>query len=405
MKSLALILLSSLCASVLAQSDSSLAITGARIIDGSGTAPIEDGVLLIENDRVAAIGTRDEVDIPSNTKLLDARGKTLMPGMINAHGHAAQNTDDKLAIYARYGVTTVLSLGGENNSHVALRNRQQQEGTDGSARLLVAGPIPGPGSVEDARDAIRSLADMNVDWVKIRVQGGSMPEPVYAELIAQAHRQNLPVAAHMYNLDDTRRLVTHEVDMLAHSVRDQAMDSELLEQMKAQSTCLSPTLMREVSTYVYASTPDFFSDPFFLQEANPADLESLQQANTQQRAAASLEQGQADLAMAQHNLKLAYDAGVNIAMGTDSGAFTGRFPGYFEHLELELMVDAGMSPADVIHAATGMAASCIGVGDELGTLSPGKRADFIILNENPLEDIHHTRTIESVWIGGKQLQE
>jgi cytosine/adenosine deaminase-related metal-dependent hydrolase len=209
----------------------------------------------------------------------------------------------------------------------------------------------------------------------------------------------------MYHLVDALGLVKSGVDMLAHSVRDQEITTELLEAMKEQGTCLSPTLMREVSTYVYESEPAFFSDPRFLEHASVADLEQLTQPDSQRRSAASAERGKADLVMAQRNLELAYKARIPIAMGTDSGAFTGRFPGYFEHLELELMVEAGMSPMDAIHAATGMAAQCVGVHEDLGTLSPGKRADFIVLNENPLEDIAQTLSIESVWIAGSERPE
>ena len=108
------------------------------------------------------------------------------------------------------------------------------------------------------------------------------------------------------------------------------------------------------------------------------------------------------LAQAQRNLKLLADGGVTIAMGTDSGTQLGRWQGYFEHVELELMVEAGLTPQQALVAATGSAARVMGLG-ELGTLEPGKWADFVVLDGDPLADIRNTRRIDSVWIAGREL--
>jgi imidazolonepropionase-like amidohydrolase len=103
------------------------------------------------------------------------------------------------------------------------------------------------------------------------------------------------------------------------------------------------------------------------------------------------------------NLKLLSDRGVMIAMGTDSGTGTGRWQGYFEHVEMELMVTAGMTPMQTLVAATGNAAKVMRIDGELGTLQPGRRADFVVLTADPLADIKNTRTIESVWIDGRRI--
>ena len=108
------------------------------------------------------------------------------------------------------------------------------------------------------------------------------------------------------------------------------------------------------------------------------------------------------LDIAKANLKLLKDAGVRIAMGTDSGP-VGRFQGYFEHLELEHMVAAGLTPMQVIVSATSDAARCMNVGDRLGALRPGMEADFLVLGANPLDNIRNTRTLESAWVRGSRV--
>ncbi len=391
------------CAQTGAQAQDMRAYMGGRIIDGDGGAPIEDGVLLIEGARIIAVGERGAVTVPPEAAQIDVSGKTLTPGLVNAHGHVATDAEEKLKTYARYGITTVLSLGDEDESHVALRDSFNTD--RGMARLLLAGPIPSPLSAAEAPGVIADLAALGADWVKIRVQNGSIPQPAYEALIKEAHAAGLPLAAHIYTLEDAKGLVDAGADIIAHSVRDKEMDAGLAKKMAEEEICLTPTLMREVSTYVYAQRPAFFDDPFFLAGAVQDDIETLQSEEAQTRAGENLEQGQADLAMAKRNLAIAHEAGVKIALGTDSGAFTGRFPGYFEHLELAHMTDAGMSEADVLHAATGAAADCIGLADVTGRLKPGLQADFLILGANPLDDIANTRKIEAVFIAGRETFE
>lgn len=382
--------------------DTVKAFTGARIIDGSGQAPLDNGILLVQSGRILAVGTAEQLAIPAAAERIALDGRTVMPGLINAHGHAANDTAATLALYARYGVTTVVSLGGENLSHVELRDAQDPAAL-AEARLLVAGPVQEHASANAAEQGVVDVKVMGADWVKARVEGGGMGEAAYKALIAEAHRQDMKVAAHMYTLEDTRGLVKSGVDVLAHSVRDQPIDADLLQQLAGSEVCLTPTLTREVSTFVYESTPSFFSDPFFLRAADPQVLAQLQEPAAQRRAAANAEQGKADLAMAQRNLKIFHDAGLRVALGTDSGAGPGRFPGYFEHLEMELMADAGLQPMDIIVAATRDAAECMDLEADRGTLEAGKWADFVVLTENPLEDIRHTKTLESVWIAGNRI--
>ncbi len=325
-----------------------------------------------------------------------------MPGLVNAHGHAADATAETLQVFVRYGVTSVFSLGGEDASHITFRDAQDPVNPR-EARLHVAGAVQEHQSAEAAVAGVARMKALDVDIVKARVQMGSMPEAAYSALIAEAHRQDLKVAAHMYTLADAKGLVRNGVDVLAHSVRDAPVDTELLALMQQNDTCYIPTLARDVSTYIYESIPDFFSEPFFLREADLDEIKDLSQPEAMRAMAARAQRGKDDLAMGQRNVKALHDAGVRIALGTDSG-LPGRFPGYFEHMELELLAEAGLAPMAIIQAATSVAADCMDL-DAVGTLTSGKWADFIVMTGNPLDDITNTQTLESVWMAGKQVFE
>ena len=230
-----------------------------------------------------------------------------------------------------------------------------------------------------------------------------MPRDVYQTGIRHARARGLPVAVHLYYHDDAKALIDSEVDFAAHSIRDAEVDHEMVEAFRSSGVCLCPTLTREVSTFVYERTPDFFGDPFFLKYADPAVIEALsapeRQASIRESERAQHYKGA--LRTAQQNLKTLSDAGVHIVFGTDTGP-VGRFQGYFEHMEMELMAEAGLTPEQILRSATSDAAECLGF-HELGTLETGKWANFVALEENPMEDIRNMRTIESVWVGGEEV--
>ena len=383
---------------------------GATIIDGTGSDPIENGVLVVRGGRIEAVGPEDTVRVPADAEQVDLGGRIVMPGMINSHGHAAEDTAIKLPLYARYGVTTVVSLGDETAEHVAIRDSQDTSGLR-QARLYVAGPVmEGAMTGEEAADTVAEAARMNVDWIKIRVDDDlgaeqKMSEEVYTAVIEDAHSRNLRVAAHVFYQDDAKQLLRIGVDLVAHSVRDSDVDDEFVSLMIENDICLVPTLTREISTFAYATTPEWFADPFFLKGA---DLAGIEEANDpeNQRIMASSDTARAyreGLVVAQRNVKALSDRGIRIAMGTDSGANPVRFPGYFEHMELDLMAEAGLTPMQIIVAATGDAARCMGLDGDLGTLTPGKWADFSVMTANPLDDIGNTKTMESVWIAGNRV--
>ncbi len=397
------------------------AMVGATIIDGNGGTPVTDGVLLIRDGRVVAIGTRDQVNIPGDAKISDVSGKFIMPGIINAHGHVGntkgiegghysrENVLDNLAIYARYGVTTVVSLGDDGKEAVPLRQVNDSLATD-RARLFIAGDVITGKTPEEARQVVDNNHAMGVDFMKIRVDdnlGNSekMSEDVYRAVIDYSHELGYRIATHMYYLEDARKLLEAGTDLIAHSVRDMPVDEAFITLIKRRDVGYCPTLTREVSTFVYGDTAEFFSDPFFQREYDSATIQPLLDPARQQRIRdnRNAQIYRRQLPQAMKNLKTLSDAGVPIVFGTDSGVPT-RFMGYFEHLEMEMMAEAGMMPMEIITSASKSAAHYMGLPN-LGTLSRGNWADFIVLDADPLQDIRNTRKISAVYIGGEALQD
>jgi imidazolonepropionase-like amidohydrolase len=230
-----------------------------------------------------------------------------------------------------------------------------------------------------------------------------MAADVYRAISSTAQELGIPLAVHTYYLEDTKDLLRAGADFVAHSVRDVPVDAEFVELIKDSNACYSPTLTREVSTFVYENEVGFFSDPFFLREVDADIVTALREPQRQLRLrdSASAQQYKASLPVAMNNLKTLADAGVRIAMGTDSGPVA-RFQGYFEHLEMWMMADAGMEAMQILQSATSVAAQCLGM-DEVGTLEVGKWADLLVLERNPLEDIRNTRSLEMVWIAGNRV--
>lgn len=399
------------------------AFVGARLWDGSGSRPLEDSILLVRDGKIEQVGPRDSISIPPGTTRLNLEGKTVVPGLINTHGHVGstrgldqspsqytrENIEAQLGLYARYGVTTVMSLGGDGEAGRVLRD-QQATPLLSRARLFVAGPIVNATDPDSARAQVAEVAEFGADLVKIRVddflgRAPKMAPEVYKAVIEEAHERGLEVAVHLFYLADAKAVLEAGGDLIAHSIRDAPVDRELISLLLEHDVCVVPTLTREVSSFVYASRPAFFDDPFFLAAADPAVLEQLLEPERQKRARENPDTAvyEKALAMAQKNLKTLSEAGVTIAFGTDSGP-PARFQGFFEHMEAELMADAGLEPRAILQAATGDAARCLGKQGEIGTLEPGRWADFLVLDRNPLWDIRNLRSLESVWVAGRRIE-
>lgn len=406
---------------VQAQAGGTIALTGARIIDGSGGPPLEQGTILIADGRIASVGAASAVSVPAGATRVDLAGKTVLPGLINAHGHLNADTSNRpipdkltgqLRVYADYGITTVVVLGTGNDDltdAVKLRDAQAT-GTLDRARLFVAGPsLRDLKTAEEARSRVDRYADQKVDLIKIHITGGpnDMTPAVYGALIEEAHKRGLRVAAHLFYLKDAKGLLDKGVDVIAHGIRDQPVDAAVIAEIKRRNVPYIPTLTRDLAQFVYETTPAFLKDPFFLRhlEAYRGEMTQLTDPAMQAKTRANKQAQETKQALEQgnRNLKTLSDAGVTIAMGTDTGTNLGQWQGYFEHVEVEMMVKAGMTPMQSLVAATGGAARAMKLDQELGTIQRGKRADLLVLNANPLSDIRNTRQIHSVWMAGRRI--
>jgi imidazolonepropionase-like amidohydrolase len=417
-----------------------LVIDGAQLWDGTGSPPVQDALVLIKDDRIEAAGARGTVSVPEGAKIISAKGKTVIPGLINMHGHVGmtkglkaarenytrENILAHLKQYARYGVTTVLSLGTDFEPMFEVRGAAK-ENESVRATVFTAGrgftgkngyPAVLPGNsgvprevdtVEEVNDQVQELARQKVDMVKIWVDDhwGHYPKirpELYKAIIAEAHKQNLRVMAHLFYLEDAKALVEAGLDGMAHSVRDREVDNALITALKDKKIFAVPTLTREESTFIYAQPPAFLDDPFFNRWVAPEVVTAIKDPayGKKIKSDPDFSKYPNQLKTAQRNLRKLWDAGVKIAFGTDTGP-PARFQGYFEHRELELMVQAGLTPAQALQTATLNAAECLGILQNFGTLERGKRADLILLDADPLENILNTRKIRQVWIGGREV--
>ena len=397
------------------------AFVAARIWDGTGAEAIREGVILVREGRIEAVGSVRQVDVPAGAPTVDLSDRIVIPGLINTHGHVGgtlglegghydrENLLRQLGLYAAYGITTVNSLGGDGPEGIALRDEQSRPGLD-RARLFVAGAVVTGATPEEALAQVEANAEVGVDWVKIRVDDNlgtteKMAPETFAAVIDRTHELGLRLASHLFYLEDAKALLRAGTDFVAHSIRDLEVDDELIGLLRDSGVCYSPTLTREVSTFVYESRPYFFEDPFFLEHADGEVMAQLEDPARQEsiRESTSAQRYKTALRVAQGNLKRIADAGIPVAFGTDTGP-PGRFQGYFEHMELELMAQAGLTSEQILRSATGDAARCLGLEEEIGTLTVGRWADFMVLTDDPLEDIRNTRSIESVWIAGGQVR-
>jgi imidazolonepropionase-like amidohydrolase len=396
---LALAAVSASSLTVLGQAPATTGVTvfeGARLIAGDGRAPIENATFVVNGARFVQVGKAGAVRVPAGAARVSLAGKTVMPAIVDTHTHLSQTREaltDDLRRRAYYGVSAAMSLGQDTGD---LPFQMRAQTLPGAARFFTAGrgiTMPEPGRTEapywitttaEARKVVQELAAQKVDIVKIWVDDRNgaykkLTPELYGAVIDEAHTHALRVTAHVYTLEDAKGLLRAGIDAFAHGVRDKDIDEEGLALFKAhRNLVLVPNLPdRGVAT-----------DMSWLSDSLPAaELQKLQAAATNRP------EVQAAFGIQARNLAKLNAAGVRIALGTD-----GNTP-WAVHAEMADMVASGMTPAQVLVAATRNGAEFLRMTGA-GTVAAGKSADFIVLDANPLDDITNTRRIASVYLRG-----
>jgi imidazolonepropionase-like amidohydrolase len=340
---------------------------------------IENGAFLVEGDVITRVGTKGDVKAPAGVTRIDLSGQTVIPGMVLTHGHIGylrgttfarenytrENLIDHLDRYLYYGVVAMASTGTDpgdlpfeirNSPHPGALFRTAGPGfalPGASTGNLAMRSVPyGVTTEEEARAKVRELAAKKPDFVKVWVDDRNgavkkLPPPIYRAIIDEAHKHGLRVVVHVYYLADARDLVEAGADGFLHLVRDEEMDAALVARMKAKKMFVTPNLSTsEAGTYT--NTPAWLDDPLLAESATPAMIKKVSdvyaaRAGGQPRIAAVSSYQKQQRSLARLNA-----AGVTIALGDDTG-IENTFYGYGEHHELELMVQAGMTPMQVIN--------------------------------------------------------
>jgi imidazolonepropionase-like amidohydrolase len=411
---------------------------GARLIPGDGSPAIEGAAMLVENGMITSV-TKGRVDGARAAMHVDLTGKTIMPTLINAHGHpgfqrgltySAENftretliEDLSRALY--FGVAAVQSQGIEKGEITFQVRADQEAGRLGGARLHIAGrgigaPNAGPGASayagiayevtteEQGRRAVQELAAKKVNLIKIWVDDRNGRAPrlapnIYRAIITEGHRHRLQVNAHVFYHTDAVDLVDAGIDGFAHLVRDKEMDDALIASIVRRNVYVMPNLSPEWNTY--AELPHWLKDgdPLMtlLQASVPVSVIERMRNSYQNRNPQALERTRAQYSILQRSLAKLARANAKIILGSDTGLEDHPF-GMSEQHELESMARAGMTPMQVIVAATSRPAQYMKL-DKMGVLASGKEADFLVLLANPLEDITNTQRISQIYIKGIEV--
>jgi imidazolonepropionase-like amidohydrolase len=387
-------------------------LSHATVIDGTGRAAQPDTSIVIEGGRITGMGPTTKTKAPAGAQVVDLSGLTIIPGIIDLHSHIGIDTPAKVRMFALYGVTSTIGMGGDGDEVLKIRDAQRAGDIKGARIYTVQQRFEfEKGGAEQATAMVDALADKHADAVKVviddrRGKAVKLPRDFAAAAIAEAHKRHLKALAHIHDYDDAKFVVDQNIDMLAHQIRNREVDDALISEMKQKHTAVTSTLTRELSDYVYADSPDWLSDPF-LAKFMPAQRISQAKGELKEKQAANpeIELNRKDFEFATKNLGKMIRAGVRIAFGTDSGNGPPRFEGYFDHLEMQLMVKyGGMTPMQVIQAFSKTNSEVLGLDKDYGILAKGKVADLLVLEKNPLDDISNTKTLRTVYIGGKKFE-
>ena len=396
-----------------------LAITGATLIDGNGGPPVADAVVVIDGGRIIAAGPRDKVKAPRGAKVLDARGKFLLPGLWEMHAHFEQV--EWGPIYLAAGVTTVRDVGNEFEFITAVRDAIK-EGRGLGPHMLLAGIVDGDSPTalgvirantpEQARAVVNRYHAAGFQQIKIY---SSVTLDILQVICAEAHKLGMTVTGHIPDGLNAIQGVEAGMDQINHVqyipsvMRPKGYRSQpglpsppidfqspeavaALQFFKAHGTVLDDTMV----VFEWSLHPADI--PFVKFEPGAAKLprELAGAINNAGVPAASLPRANSILELYLSIIGAMHRAGIPIVAGTDQVV-----PGHSLHRELELYVKAGFTPIEAIQAATLVPARVMKIDNEAGTIEAGKRADLIILDANPLDNISNIRTVKTVISGGR----
>jgi len=409
------------------------AIVGARLIDGTGTQPLNDSVVVVEGDRILAAGTRARVPVPRGAAVVDATDKVLMPGLVDVHCHINQPAEDMKRYWTaqlRWGVTTMRSAGNDKPETVPLfrQTRAPRQGSGQAGALFaprsytagqgfsVNGPYPGapvfrPRDPDEARANVRNLKAQKVDVIKIWMTEPKFPPDVIAAIVDEAKTQGIPIVAHVTDVASLRQLADQGVTDFLHNPRDQGVTPEIVAYAQSKHLTFAPTLANLEASWFYYEHPEILNMPMLQDALYPRGRQMLADAARKEATLSAPDLAQRKARMRDQTypfIKAMSAAGVRVVTGTDCGAEASQITpfGHATHREVQMFVEAGMSPLAAIRAATLDAARVITHSEdpEYGSIQAGKAADLLLLDADPTMDINNTIKISKVMRAGQWVQ-
>jgi imidazolonepropionase-like amidohydrolase len=415
-----------------AQTDRIKAITGVTLIDGTIRAPMQDAVVVVDGSRITQAGSRASITVPAGATIIDGRGKYVIPGLSDMHHHLesgslrpGQNLHSNLRRMLAVGVTTVFDPSVPLKEFTALKAAAADDAAP-YARFFSTGPIvtvkgdyfglmvgaPTPENAMQAHAVVRDLKAAGVDAIKVQYDDVSwsmkqgfptLKRDVLEATIKEAHQQNLKVFAHAPMLKHAKDALRLGLDGLMHGIIDEPIDQEFITLMKEKRASYVATMalfndMADVNAFARRQAPSWDRaglQPPRLYEffAGPGGVQSFAKIFN------NLSFTREHLPVQKDNVKSVFDAGIPVVLGTDTG-FQGVLIGVATQIELELLVEAGLTAGQALNAATINAARMIGREKDLGTIEAGKLADLVILDADPLQDIRNVTRIYRTMKGG-----